>query len=557
MPEQPRYTLTLPKPDGGTTDLASNQSILLIGANGAGKTRLGAWIEMSSPQAKSVHRLSAQKSLSMPDTTTPVSIERATKDLLFGYAEVKPGQEMAFKEGQKWGSKPAVSMLNDFQKLMVYLFSDETEENAKYRVAQKAAAERIEPPKTKMDLVKDVWERILPHRELIVGGLRIQTRVKGSEEAIYNSSEMSDGERVIFYLLGQCLAAPKNGIIVVDEPELHLHKSIQIPLWAEIEKLRLDCLFVYLTHDVDFAAAKEGAKLIWLKSFDGHVWDWEELQEDSDLPDELLLEVLGSRKPVVFVEGDNGSHDVALYRALLPSFLVMPRGSCSQVIQSVKALKANAQLHHLEVFGIIDRDRRVPAEVQKLEQDSIFVLSVAEVENLFCVKEVLQIVSTRLARDVDADFQVVSDAIFHRLQGELETQVSLRVAGEIKYRLNMFDAKQKGQPALTSSLKALADGIDVGAIYAQTLADFNKVIAAKDFEGLLFLYNRKSLSAQAGGALDLKNEGLAEMVVRLAKGDCRDQIAEAMMKYCGNFAPYMARQFSPRDPSEKPCKPVT
>jgi ABC-type lipoprotein export system ATPase subunit len=540
MHQQSKYSLILPTADGSTTEIASNQSILLIGANGAGKTRLGTWIEMASPQLKSVHRLSAQKSLSMPDTSTPVSIERAEKDLLFGYAEAPDGQENVYKDGHKWGSKPAISMLNDFQKLMVYLFSDETEENAKYKVTQKATTERIEPPKTKLDLVKEIWEKILPHRELIVGGLRIQTQVKGSKDKIYKSSEMSDGERVIFYLVGQCLAAPKNGIVVVDEPELHLHKSVQTPLWTEIEKLRPDCLFVYLTHDVDFAAAKEGSKRIWLKSFDGNVWDWEALQDDSNLPNDLLLEVLGSRKPVVFVEGDNGSHDVALYRALLPSFLVLPRGSCSQVIQSVKALKANIQLHHLVVFGIIDRDRRVPVEIQKLEQDSIFVLSVAEVENLFCVEEVLQIVSKRLARDVVADFQAVSNAIFLRLQGELETQVSLRVASEIKFRLNLFDEKQKGATALMSALQSLTGGIDVGGIYSQTLAEFNAVIAAKNFESLLSLYNRKSLSAQAGGALGLANGALPELVVRLAKGDCRVEITNAMKKYFGNFVQHMA-----------------
>jgi len=376
MPEQSKYKLILPKADGGTTELTSNQSILLIGANGAGKTRLGTWIEMTSPQCKLVHRLSAQKSLSMPDTTTPVSIERAEKDLLFGSADATPGNEQGYKVGHKWQSKPAISFLNDYQKLMVYLFSDETEENAKYKATQKATVERVEPPKTKLDLVKELWERILPHRELIVGGLRIQTQVKGTVDKIYSSSEMSDGERVIFYLIGQCLAAPHNGIVVIDEPELHLHKSVQTSLWAEIEKLRPDCLFVYLTHDVDFAAAKEGSKRIWLKSFDGQIWDWEELQEDSNLPSDLLLEVLGSRKSVVFVEGDNGSHDVALYRAILPSFLIIPRGSCSQVILSVKALKANTQLHHLQVYGIIDRDRRIPVEIQKLEKDSIFVLAV-------------------------------------------------------------------------------------------------------------------------------------------------------------------------------------
>ena len=326
---------------------------------------------------------------------------------------------------------------------------------------------------------------------------------------------------------------------MIDEPELHLHKSVQTPLWAEIEKLRPDCLFVYLTHDVDFAAAKEGSKRIWVKSFDGTTWDWEELKEDSNLPSGLLLEVLGSRKSVVFVEGDNGSHDVALYRAILPTFLVIPRGGCSQVILSVKALKANAQLHHLQVYGIVDRDRRVPGEIQKLEQDSIFVLSVAEVENLFCVKEILKIVSQCLARDANADFQAVSNTIFQRLQDELETQVSLRVASEIKFQLNMFDEKQKGVAALTSALQSLTKGIDVGAIYSQTYAEFNTAILKKDFESLLSIYNRKSLSSQASSALGLANGELPEMVVRLAKGKGREEVANALKKYFGNFAPHM------------------
>src|SRR5690606_19609347 len=157
-----------------------------------------------------------------------------------------------------------------------------------------------------------------------------------------------------------------------------------------------DCLFVYLTHDVDFASAKENSKKIWLKGFDGQKWEWEEIVEDSSLPNELLIEILGSRKSIVFVEGKNGSYDISLYREILSDFLVIPRGSCTQVIQSVKALKANSQLHHLEVFGIIDRDRRPQHEIDKLEQDSIYVLNVAEVENLFCTQEVLKIISDRL-----------------------------------------------------------------------------------------------------------------------------------------------------------------
>lgn len=527
--------LILPKMNGGTETIETSQSVLLVGANGSGKTRLGTWIEITSSQRELVHRISAQKSLTMPDSITPQSIEQAEKSLLFG----NPDWNYQHKV-HKWAQKPATHFLSDYEKLMVYLFSDETEENAKFKIACKASHDRVEPPTTKIDRVKDVWEKILPHRELVVGGLRIQTRVKGEEDKIYNSSEMSDGERVIFYLIGQCLAAPKNGIIIIDEPELHLHKSVQTPLWDLIEKLRNDCLFVYLTHDVDFAAAKETAKRIWLKSFDGKKWDWELIEEDENLPDDLLVEVLGSRKPVVFVEGENGSYDVSLYRELLSDFLVIPRGSCTQVIQSVKALKVNSQIHHLDVFGIIDRDRRVQAEINSLEQDSIYVLEVAEVENLFCTEGIIKIVSERLARDHISDFQAVASTIFDRLQAELDTQISLHVSNEVLFQLNMFDTSKKGETSISCALQSLIQGIDIGQIYASTSSRFNDVLQSRNYEQLLALYNRKSLSSQVSRSMGLANGSLPSTVVRLAKSDCKDAIRAALKPYFGNFQQYMA-----------------
>mgnify|MGYP000414178248 CR=1 FL=1 len=529
------FKIHLPTKDQGNVELETTHSLLFVGANGAGKTRLGAWIEFNSPESSRVHRISAQKSLTMPDTATPTAIDLAKDDLLFGH--IKHG--IGNKSGFRWSSNPAVAFLNDFEKLMVYLFSDHTEEGSKYLQAAKMTADRVAPPTTKIEIVKRIWEKIYPHRELVLGGLTIETRLIGKEAKTYKASEMSDGERVSFYLIGQCLAAPKNGIIVIDEPELHLHKSVQNPLWSEIEQLRPDCLFIYLTHDVDFAAAKEGTKKIWLQSFDGHNWEWEALQSSGTMPEELLLEILGSRKPIVFVEGDSNSPDTALYTAVLEDYLVIPRGGCSQVIQSVKALKANPQIHHLEVFGIIDRDRRVQVEIDQLEKDSIYVLGVAEVENLFCTKEVLQVVSNRLARDPVADFQSVSDTVFKRLQSELEKQVSLKVSSEIKFQLNMLDASQKGVEAISEALQKLANGIDVPTIYAKTHAEYSDAIENKDYEALLALYNRKTLSAQVSGALGLANKGLPETVVRLAKGEGRHEITNAVKKYFGNFEPLM------------------
>ncbi len=528
-------SITLPRRGAPNQTITTNRNLLFVGANGSGKTRLGTWLDTHYSEHSRVFRISAQKSLSMPDSTTPMSIEIAERNLLLGHTN-----EHANKHAHKWGGKPATFALNDFEKLMVFLFSDETEENAKYKVAQRQSTTKVEPPLTRLDKVKQAWERILPHRELVIGGLRIQTQVRGNASMIYNSSEMSDGERVIFYLIGQCLAAPKNGIIVIDEPELHLHKSVQAPLWAEVERLRPDCLFVYLTHDVDFAVAQEGAQRVWLKSYDGTSWDWELIEDKNNLPDDLLLEVLGSRKPVVFVEGVNGSHDVSLYREILNEFLVIPRGSCDQVIQAVRALRSNTQLHHLQVYGLIDRDRRMAPEIAALQTDNIYTLEVAEVENLFCTQEVLALVSARLVRDPEADFQQAVTQVFKQLKTELDTQVSLRVIAEVKFKLNCFDASARGVPALSTALQQLTHGIDVAALYAQFDGEFQTVINTTDYRALLSLYNRKSLPNQIGNALGLKANELVELVVRLARTDARFAIVAAVKPYLGAFASLVA-----------------
>lgn len=525
-------SITLPRRGFANETITTTGNLLFVGANGSGKTRLGTWLEVNSPDSTRVFRISAQKSLTMPDTTTPMAIDLAEKNLLFGSPT-----DIGNKQHYKWQNKPATAFLNDYDKLMIFLFSDETEENAKYKVAQRKSETKISPPLTKLDKVKQVWERVLPHRELIVGGLRIQTQVRGDSSKIYNSSEMSDGERVIFYLIGQCLAAPRDAIIIIDEPELHLHKSVQAPLWAEVEKMRPDCLFVYLTHDVDFAVAQEGAQRVWLKSFDGSSWDWELLESNDDLPDDLLIEVLGSRKPVLFVEGVNGSHDISLYREIFTKFLVVPRGSCDQVIQAVRALRANSQLHHLQVYGLIDRDRRTTTEINALEADNIYTLDVAEVENLFCTPEILALVSNRLARDVASDLNRVVTYVFSQLNSELDTQVSLRVVSEVKFKLNCFDASARGAPALSSALQQLTQSVDISALYTHFETEFKNLITAKDYRGLLRQYNRKSLPNQISSALGLRANELVELVVRLARTDAKSDIANAIKPYLGSFGP--------------------
>lgn len=505
-----------------------NQGLVIVGANGTGKTRLGAWIDNNSPEKNSVLRISAQKLLSIPDDIRPMDLDKSLSDLLCGCRNATSEQFGSYKTGHKWQNKPAIIIQDDYTKLLTYLFSEENEVSRKYREDSNKSECKIPITETKLDKVKRIWEEILPHRKLIFEGGTIKTKSDDANAQSYHASEMSDGERVVFYLIGQCLSAPANGIIIVDEPELHLHKSIQYTLWNKIEKERKDCLFIYLTHDIEFAVSRNGFEKIWLKNFDGTNWDWSKLEEVAGIPEELSIEVYGSRRKILLVEGENGKEDVQFYQNIFEDFLVKPCGSCKNVIEYTKSFRRNKDFHSLEVYGLIDRDRRTNEEIEALEANEIYTLKVAEVEHIFATKEILDIVSTQLAEDVSKQQEKVEDFVFGKLQVELKKQILDRENEEIKFLLGGIDLSKKTIPLV----EFIGLHINENDIHTKIETEFKEILEKKDYTKLLGFYNRKTIASQIGNLFGLKTDELPSYIVRLSKDDkFLDNIKKAVSKY--------------------------
>ena len=335
---------------------------------------------------------------------------------------------------------------------------------------------------------------------------------------MYNASEMSDGERVIFYLVGQALSAPENGIIVVDEPELHLHRSIQARLWDAIEAERSDCLFVYLTHDLDFAATRVAATKVWLESYDGTRWEWQEVEEAEGIPEQLYLETLGGRKPVLFCEGDKGSLDYFLFQKAYPGFTVAPCGNAYAVVQATRTFAAFEHLHHHACHGIVDRDFRVDAEVQWLEGMNVYVLEHSKIENVLLSESVLRAVADHLSLTDDFPklLDRAKDIVFREMSRDREALVSSIVAAKVERRLKNFDAKARGKAGLRAALGDLISQVDVDAIYDETAAEVDRVIDERDYSQALHLYNNKGLLGQIERLFGFARKGMPELVKRLA-----------------------------------------
>jgi hypothetical protein len=366
----------------------------------------------------------------------------------------------------------------------------------------------------------------MPQRTLTIFDDKIDAQTPEGKK--YEARQMSDGEKVSLYLMGQALCAPSGSIVIIDEPEIHLHRAIQAMLWDKIEAARPDCTFIYITHDLDFAATRTGARKIWLKEFDGIDWVWEEVPSGLAMPDALLFQVLGSRRPLLFVEGDESSYDSAIYTALYPKELVVPRRSCDKVVEATKSMSGLAALHNLSVRGLVDRDRRSDEEIKALRTDGIFVADVAEVENLLCLPEAIEAVASQLKAHNVA--KAATEAVIMELAKVIDQQALARALSEIQFRLNGFGPKigKSDAAQLESDLRTYVDGIDVGATVAKCRKLIDGVVVAKDYMRVLQLYNCKGVTSFVARALGICKDVYCRMVLDFIKTEPDGIVAKAM-----------------------------
>ena len=295
-----------------TISIEPGTSATFVGANGSGKTRLALLIEQGAGEG--VHRISAHRALGLNPTVPKISESLALNGLRFGYAG--EGMGVHHREAHRWAQgKAAVALLNDFDFLVQALFAEQSRTALKTHQNARAGVDQQAEP-TKFESLKAIWERLLPHRELVISGDNIEVRVPGAEN-LYSASEMSDGERSVFYLAGQMLMAAPNSLLVIDEPELHVHRSIINRLWDELENVRRDCSLIFITHDLEFAASRVGQKYV-IRNYtqNERKWDIEPVPEETGFTEELTPLLLGSRRPILFVEGDLSSLDKAVYRSV-------------------------------------------------------------------------------------------------------------------------------------------------------------------------------------------------------------------------------------------------
>ncbi|MES2124321.1 MAG: AAA family ATPase [Gemmatimonadota bacterium] len=523
--------LPRPSPTATTAEVETPARLVLIGANGSGKTRLGIWLEENNQDQMPVHRIGAQKALSIPEYAPVTNLEQAQKDLYLGRSDHHA--TLARKNQDRWGGSPATHLLSDYEKVLAVLFAKEADRDRQHVSQTRLAQAYVPVDESPIDQIVRLWAYLMPHRNISMHDGKVLVG-KGSDNE-YHAKEMSDGERVTLYLLAQCLTAPAGSMIIIDEPELHLHRSLMDKLWNKVEELCPTNTLVYITHDLDFAASRVGARKLWIQAYSKGEWTWIDVPADDDLPEALVLELIGNRKPVLFCEGERGGLDHTIYQACFPEHHVVPRGGGDEVIQAARALRANPAFHNVSAVGIVDRDVRSATEASELSAQGVEVLAFAEVENLLCVDELVELVAKKLSLDPVSVQACVTEFSAKALNDEIDTQVALRARRRIRYHLSRYSPTTNDLEGLQRGVDGLMAALDVEGVIRDSREAIDRALASGRLNDVLTVFNRKSLVDQISSCFGLKNREYSALVLRMLNSPDGKAVVAALRKQLPQF----------------------
>jgi hypothetical protein len=156
------------------------EPVVIIGANGAGKSRFGLWIEENQVNLEKVHRISAQKSLDFPEYVQLKSLERAEKELIFGTNQDLRdwGGEVPTKKVNRWSNshRPKLSVtpaLDDYEKVLAVLFAKKSQRDSQLaKLVTQMERENIDkrPPLliSPHDTLLSIWKDFYPIENLLL-----------------------------------------------------------------------------------------------------------------------------------------------------------------------------------------------------------------------------------------------------------------------------------------------------------------------------------------------------------------------------------------------------
>ena len=468
------------------------QALVLVGANGAGKSALSYWMSVNRTSFDSpITRVIAHRRIWMTSSGSEMTTSQRTQN------------ETNFAS---WDSRAdsRTTVVADDQRSARVLY----DLHARVNLRNAKAADRYDRGKVTAE-DDGIEQSILSRLERVFASANLNlsfrvTDVGGfdavdSTDTAYPISQMSDGEKGAFLLAAEALLSPSGSVLLIDEPERHLHRSISSDFIVAVMQERPDCGFVLFTHDLDLIGKLDpttttvctvgGAS--WVNS-NATGWDVRVEAGPLDVPDSVRHAILGGRTRLLFVEGEVSSLDFPLYQLLYPDRTVVPCGSSDEVKRAVSGLDESEAFHWVDGRGVLDGDARSADEINALAAKRILVLPVSEVENLYYLSWVVDAVAEHQGATLNENGADMAQSARTRALASLTDENLRHLASENAGKL----LRQQAMAALPKASELVTRGptvtVNLVSSYEDQLNDLQGCIDIRDYDGAIERFSVRS-----------------------------------------------------------------
>ena len=439
-----------------------NSTLIILGANGSGKTSFANYLKSIETHVKVI------------PASKPIKAQGHIPSLYTSTID-------SYREELFRGGDLEQDLL---QKLIVALCTEHDNAARKFYATLKKEDTTFERIKRIFD---DFFEVKLDNSDF--GNKNMQATKTDVPPFPFN--KMSDGERVAFFYIATVIAASPQSFIVVDEPESHLNPAIYNKIWDKLIEERSDCQFILISHTMEFINARSNFELVKIRNFVyPDKFDFEFLGSAlDDLNPDFIVEIVGSRKPILFCEGSKTDYDYKIYENLYgTNYTVIPTGNCANVENSVDACNLHASTYSIQsAVGIIDSDLKSDTEIARLSAKQVYVLKCNEIEMLLLDENIFKKVLTQIYKP-ETEFNAFKAAFFKKLTERKEHLIKRLVKTQIDEKLRVSvidDKKNKTQQEIKANLSNIFGGIDVDTMWADCDSKITDIITQQNYDAAL------------------------------------------------------------------------
>lgn len=277
---------------------------------------------------------------------------------------------------------------------------------------------------------------------------------------IRNFPQLSSGEKEVVILTFDILTQnPSDCIILIDEPEVHLHPELMFRLIKVLKSIGEKNQFFLFTHSADIIGNSLDTGIHFIRPKSRIVTgnqviriDENNIEGFKNIPN--IRETIGMvsiGKKLLFVEGDNTSIDRNIFATIAKAskidMAIIPSNSCSNINNmSLICDTLEKGLFGIELFMVRDRDGLTKEQIDNFilkSKGRIIFLPFYHIENAFLDPQAISIVAKKVLLNSAQSLNEIEDKLIELAKDQINHVITLYVKSEIYFAAGNFDVSPK------------------------------------------------------------------------------------------------------------------